>query len=191
MTGSYFGDAGIFLIQTLFGLYAMALLLRFLLQWVRANFYNPLVQFLVKLTNPPLLPLRRFIPGLFGLDIAALVLVLLLKLVEWSLVYSVLGQSTSVAGLLIIAVADVLNLLLNIWFWSILIRAVMSWFNPDPRQPIVTLIVQLTEPILRPARQLIPPFSGLDLSPLLVLLLLHLTKLLLIAPLWDSGRQLL
>jgi YggT family protein len=191
MNGSYFGDAGIFLVQTVFGLYALALLLRFLLQWARADFYNPLVQFLVKLTNPPLLPLRRIIPGLFGLDIAALLLVLFVKLLEWGLIYNILGQQTNIAGLSVIALADTLNLLVNIGFWSILIRAIMSWFNPDPRQPIVVLIVQLTEPILRPARQLIPSFSGLDLSPLLVLLLLQLTKLLLITPLWDGGRQLL
>ncbi|MCB1713826.1 MAG: YggT family protein [Candidatus Competibacteraceae bacterium] len=191
MNGAYLGNAGVFLVQTLFGLYILALMLRFLLQWARADFYNPLVQLLVKLTNPPLLPLRRIIPGLFGLDIAAVALMLIIKLVEWSLVYAIVGQSSSLAGLIVIALADLLNLLVNVWFWSILIRAVMSWFNPDYRQPVVTLIFQLTEPILRPAQRLIPPFSGLDLSPILVLLLLQLTKMLLIAPLWDTGRQLL
>ena len=191
MNGAYFGNAGVFLVQTLFGLYTLALMLRFLLQWARADFYNPLVQFLVKLTNPLLLPLRRFIPGLLGLDMAALVLMLIIKLVEWSLIYSIVGQSSNLVALIVIALADLLNLLINVWFWSILIRAVMSWFNPDYRQPVVALILQLTEPILRPARQLIPAFSGIDLSPILILLLLQLTKLLLIAPLWDLGRQLL
>ncbi|MEZ5589797.1 MAG: YggT family protein [Gammaproteobacteria bacterium] len=191
MSGAYLGNAGVFLVQTLFGLYILALMLRFLLQWARADFYNPLVQLLVKLTNPPLLPLRRIIPGLFGLDMATVALMLIIKLVEWSLVYAIVGQSSSLGGLIVIAFADLLNLLVNVWFWSILIRAVMSWFNPDYRQPVVTLIFQLTEPILRSARRLIPPFSGLDLSPILVLLLLQLTKMLLIAPLWDTGRQLL
>ena len=191
MNGPYLDNAGVFLIQTLFGLYALALMLRFLLQWVRADFYNPLVQILVKLTNPPLLPLRRFVPGLFGLDVAAVVLLLILKLVEWWLIFSIIGQSIGIPGLVLIAMADLLKLLLNVWFWSILIRVVLSWLNPDYRQPLVALIFQLTEPILQPARQLLPPLSGLDLSPILVLIVLKLTELLVIAPLWDSGRQLL
>ena len=191
MNGAYFDNAGVFLIQTLFGLYILALMLRFMLQWVRADFYNPLVQVLVKITNPPLLPLRRLIPGLFGVDMAALVLMLILKLVEWGLVFSIVDQPTGFPGLVLIAIADLLKLVLNIWFWTILIRVVLSWLNPDYRQPLVALIFQLTEPILRPARQLLPPLSGLDLSPILVLIVLKLTEMLVIAPLWDSGRLLL
>ncbi|MDX1605443.1 MAG: YggT family protein, partial [Candidatus Competibacterales bacterium] len=75
--------------------------------------------------------------------------------------------------------------------WTIIIRALMSWVNPDPRQPVVVLVYQLTEPLLRPARGLIPPLSGLDLSPIAVLILLQLTKMLLIAPIWNVGRGLI
>lgn len=191
MNGPYLGNAGVFLIQALFGLYIMALMLRFILQWVRADFYNPIVQVLVKITNPPLLPLRGLIPGLFGLDMAAVVLMLGLKVLEWLLVFSVVGQPYSFGGLVVVALADLLKLMINVMFWTILIRVILSWINPDPRQPVVALLLQITEPVLRPARQLLPPFSGLDLSPILVLILLKLSELLILAPLWDAGRQLL
>ncbi|MEZ5584210.1 MAG: YggT family protein [Candidatus Competibacteraceae bacterium] len=98
--------AALFLIQTLFGFYILAVLLRFLLQWVRADFYNPLVQFLVKLTNPPLIPLRRIIPGFMGLDMAAVVLMIGLKIDELLLVLSVLGQSPNFVSLLLLALIE-------------------------------------------------------------------------------------
>ncbi len=190
MNGMYANNAGIFLVQTLFGLYILAVLLRFLLQWARADFYNPIVRFLVKLTNPPLLPLRRFIPGLFGLDLAAVVLMLALKSLELLLVFSLLGQNPSLVGLPLLALAALLDLTLTVLFWAIIIRAVLSWVNPDPRQPAVGLVHQLTEPVLAPARGLIPAVGGLDLSPIAVLILLQLTRIILIAPLWDTARVL-
>lgn len=188
--GPYFDHAGVFLIHTLFGLYILALMLRFLLQTVRADFYNPLVQALVSITNPPLIPLRRFIPGLMGLDLAALALMLVLKLLEWFLVYNVVGRSVSFAGLLVMALADLFNLFLNALLWIIIIRVILSWLNPDYRQPIVSLIYQLSEPVMRPARNLIPAVGGFDLSPIAVLVLIQLSKILLVAPLWDLGNRL-
>ena len=198
---SYVNNAGAFLIQTLFGFYILIVMLRFLLQWVRADFYNPLVQFLVKLTNPPLIPLRRFIPGFMGLDMAAVVLMLVLKMVEILMLdamgaYAYIIQirpdaySLGILPLLILAITDLLRLLLNVFMFAIFIFVIMSWINPDPRHPVVTLLRQLTAPILRPAHNLLPPISGIDLSPMLVLIILMLLKMLLIAPLWDMGRSL-
>jgi YggT family protein len=91
----------------------------------------------------------------------------------------------------VVALAELLDLLITVLFWAIIIRAILSWVNPDPRQPAVVLLYQLTEPILAPARNLIPTVGGLDLSPIAVLILLQLTKIVLIAPLWDTGRALL
>ena len=191
MSGTpYFNNAGVFLIQTLFGLYILALMLRFLLQAVRADFYNPVVQFLVKITNPLLIPLRRFIPGFMGLDMAAVALMLGLKLVELFLVFAIAERSAAVLGLIVLAVAELLELLFNVAFWTVLIRVILSWVNPDPRNPVVGLLYQLTEPILRPARNLLPPISGFDLSPILVMIAIQLLKLLLVAPLRDTGLAL-
>lgn len=189
--GPHIDSAGVFLVQTLFGLYILTVMLRFLLQWVRADFYNPLVQALVKLTNPPLIPLRRIVPGLYGLDMAAVVLMLVLKCLELVLVLGMLDLSVTLPGLFVMAFAELLDLLLLVLFWTIIIRVVMSWLNPDPRQPVVMLLIQLTEPILKPARNLIPPISGLDLSPIAILIMLQLTRLLLVMPLLSAGRALL
>ena len=185
--GAYFDNAGIFLVETAFGFYILIVMLRFLLQWVRADFYNPLVQFIVTLTNPVLLPLRRYVPGLMGLDMAAVVLMLVLRVVEFLLIFAIVGRSPNFGGLLVLSIAALLGLLITVLTWAIIIYAIMSWVNPSPRHPAVSLLRQLTEPLLRPARNLMPPVSGLDLTPILVLVGLQLTNILLITPLTDLG----
>ena len=171
--------ATIFLAQTVFGFYVLAVMLRFLLQWVRADFYNPLVQFLVRITNPPLLPLRRIVPGYRGLDLAGVVLAFILQLVEVLLVALLLGQSLGIGSLLLLTVMELLKLLINIYLWGIIIQVVLSWINPDPRHPAARVLAQLTAPLLRPAQRLLPPISGVDLSPMLVVVALIFVSLLL------------
>jgi len=171
--------AVIFLVQTLFGFYILAVMLRFLLQCVRADFYNPLVQFLVRITNPPLLPLRRIVPGYKGLDLASVVLAFALQLLEVLLITLLLDRGASVGGLLLLTVAELLKLLINIYLWGLVIQAVLSWFNPDPYHPAARLLAQLTAPLLRPARRLLPPISGVDLSPMLAIVALIFVSLLL------------
>jgi len=171
--------AVVFLIQTLFGFYILAVMLRFLLQCVRADFYNPLVQFLVRITNPPLLPLRRIVPGYRGLDLAAVVLALVLQFIEVTLLNTLSIQPVGVGGLLMLTALELLKLLINIYLWSVIIQAVMSWFNPDPYHPAARVLAQLTAPVLRPARRIVPPISGVDLSPMLVVVALIFVSLLL------------
>lgn len=188
MGNSYVGNAGTFLISTLFGLYILIVMLRFLLQLVRADFYNPISQFVVKATDPPLRPLRRHVPGLAGIDLSTLVLMLGLKIVELWLTFRVSGQSAQFAGLLIISVAELLSLALNVFLVSILIQVVLSWVNPGAYNPATKLLYSLNEPLLTPARRLIPPISGLDLSPIVVLIAIQLIKILVVAPIVDMGR---
>ena len=176
-----------FLINTLFGLYITAVLLRFLLAWVRADFYNPLSQFLVKLTNPALKPLRRFIPGFGGIDFASLVLMLVLQMLALALIALLRGAALHPVGLLFWSIAELLGLLINIYLFSILIQVVLSWINPGGYNPAISLIYSLNEPLLAPARRLIPPLSGLDLSPMVVLIGLQLLKMLLLPPLLNLG----
>ena len=179
-----------FLIQTLFGFYILAVMLRFLLQCVRADFYNPLVQFLVRITNPPLLPLRRIVPGYRGLDLAAIVLAFLLQFVEVVLLNALSIQPIGFGGLLLVAVLELIKLLINIYLWGVIIQAVLSWFNPDPYHPAARVLAQLTAPVLRPARRLLPPISGVDLSPMLVVIALIFISLLLqdFVSLWGMAR---
>lgn len=188
--GGYFGNAAVFLIQTVFGLYILAVLLRFLLQWVHADFYNPVSQFLVKMTTPLLRPLRRVIPGFGGIDVASVVLMLVLQIIELALIALLLNQPISVSGLLVLAVAALLALLIKVFLFSILIQVILSWVRPGDHSPVSLLLYQLNEPLLAPARRIIPAFSGLDLSPILVLVLLQLSLMIIVAPLQDFGGML-
>ncbi len=191
MGGSYVGNAATFLIETLFGLYILLVMLRFLLQWARADFYNPVSQFIVKATQPALIPLRKFIPGFGGLDTAALVFMVILKLVELWLVTGLLGMSPQIGGLAMLSVAELLSLLINVFIFSILIQVIISWVNPGMHNPVMGLLHSLTEPLLGPARRVIPPISGLDLSPIIVIIVLQLASMLVVAPIRDAARAML
>lgn len=185
MGNPYASDAATLLIQTLFGLYILVVLLRFLLQLVRADFYNPISQFIVKATQPPLGPMRRIIPGFGGIDLAALVLMFLLQYAEIWLLSAIHGKAAGAVGIAILAVAELLKLTIYLFFFSIIVQVVLSWVNPHAHNPITALIYRLNEPILQPARRLLPPFSGVDLSPLLVLIALQLALILIVRPVRD------
>jgi len=188
--GNYFGDAGSFLIDTIIGLYMLAVMLRFLLQWVRADFYNPISQFLVTVTNPPLIFLRRFIPGLFGIDLASLLLLVSLAIVKIYLISAISGITPHFSGALLLAVGEVIQLGVYVFIFSMLIRVILSWIQPGAYNPVLGLISRLTEPLMAPARRIIPPFGGLDLSPMLVFIFLYLTLMLVVRPILDFGRML-
>ncbi len=183
MDSSYLTNPLVFLLQTLFGLYILVVMLRFLLQWARADFYNPLSQFIVKVTTPVLRPMRRVIPGLGGLDFAAIVLMWLLKSLELMLVVLISSGLFNPLGPMLWAIPQLVDLTINVFLFAILIQVIISWINPGSYNPVMGLISSLTDPLLRPARRLIPPISGLDLSPMLVMLGLYLLKMLLLPPL--------
>ncbi len=183
MDSSYLTNPLVFLIQTLFGLYILVVMLRFLLQWARADFYNPLSQFIVKVTTPALRPLRRVIPGLGGLDFSAVVLMWLLKTLELMLVILITSGIFNPIGPMLWAIPQLVDLAINVFLFAILIQVIISWINPGTYNPIIGVINSLTDPIMRPARWIIPPISGLDLSPMLVILGLYLLKMLLLPPL--------
>lgn len=176
---SFLTEAGILLVEVVFGLYLLAVLLRFLFQLARADFYNPISQFLVAFTNPLLKPLRRLIPGLYGIDLASLVLLLVLKCIELYLLLLLGGVAVQWLPIVAAATVDLLRLTLNVYFFAILIRVILSWFMPYGihQNPAGSLLVSLTEPLLRPARRLIPPIGGLDLSPIAVIVILQLMQL--------------
>ena len=191
MHGAYFTDAGVFLINAIFGLYIFAVLLRFLFQLVRADFYNPLCQAIVTVTNPPLRPLRRYIPSLGGLDSASIVLLLVLQIANTWLITLVTGAHPAISGLIVISVAELLSRTVWIFMGAVFIQIVLSWVAPGSYNPVTTVIDQLTDPLLRPARHLLPPLGGLDFSPMLVIIALQLILILAVAPLHDLGIALL
>lgn len=177
----------VFLIQTLFGLYTAIVAIRFLLQWARADFHNPLSQFVVKMTTPALRPLRQFIPGYRGIDVASLVLVWLLSTVELALLALLHGLLPF--GAIGWAIPNLVELFINLFLFAVFMRVLLSWFNSDPYNPMMALLTALTDPIMRPAQRQIPPIGGIDLSPMLVLVGLTLLNMLLIPPLnWLVGN---
>jgi YggT family protein len=183
MSGSYLTNPLVFIVQTFAGLYALVVMLRFILQLTRADFYNPVSQFVVKVTTPLLRPLRQIIPGVHGLDISSLALAWLVKVVELALVALLVGLDANPLGALLWAIPGLVGLTINIFLFAVLIRVVLSWINPDPYHPIVNLLDSLTGPVMRPAQRLIPPVGGLDLSPILVMVGLVLLEMLLLPPL--------
>ncbi|MDF2940070.1 MAG: hypothetical protein K0R66_712 [Gammaproteobacteria bacterium] len=162
----------LFLITTLFSLYITAVMLRFLLQWVKADFYNPFCQFLIKVTNPLLLPLRKIVPGWFGLDVAAIILMLVLQIIEIALIDWTIGLPIS-AMIVIPSIIRLILLVLNLYFYLVLARAVLSWISPYQGNPMQIVLIQLTEPLLRPIRSVIRPIHGFDLSPIVLMILIQ------------------
>ena len=169
----------IYLISTITDLYVTAILLRLLLQWVKADFYNPLSQFLVKVTNPVLVPARRVIPSIGKLDTASVVIMFLLELLQLSII-SQIGQSDfGLSFLLVFAVKKLIFSLLMTYFVLIIARVIISWVANQSRHPLIPLVYQLTDPVLNPISKLLPPIGGVDLSSLVALIALRFLLLLL------------
>jgi YggT family protein len=183
MGEGYLSTPLIFLVQVIFGLYALVALLRFLLQLVRADFYNPLSQFIVRITSPVLVPLRRVIPPVGGKDTASLVLAWLVLALQLLLIYVIAGRGFEPLAALLLAIPELIGLLIDIFLYSILILVIISWVNPGAHNPAIGVLDALTRPLMVPARRILPPISGLDLSPMLVMIGLVLLKMLLIPPL--------
>jgi YggT family protein len=186
----YLSNAGVFLIKTLFGIYEIIILLRFLMQMVRADFYNPISQFVVKATSLPLKPLRRIVPGWAGMDIASLILLLMVIIIELLLLSLIANlPMPSAIGLIALAIVELLKLTINVFMFSVIILAILSWVSPGGYNPVANLLYQITAPLMRPARRMLPPMGGLDLSPMVVIIVLYLMILLLVDPLqhWAAG----
>jgi YggT family protein len=166
----------IFLIDTLFDIYIALLLLRFLLQQVGADFYNPISQFIVKLTQPVVKIARRLIPSYRGLDIATLVLVAIFIFIKLLALTSMGNMAVDTLTLLLLSVHDLISLVFDIFIFAIFIQAILSWVNPDPSNPVSSILRSLTAPVLAPVQRYIKPVSGMDLSPIVALIGLMFAK---------------
>ena len=175
--------AAIFVIQTLGSLYLLIVLLRFILQLVRANFYNPLCQFIVKATQPLLKPLRRVIPSVFGLDMSSLVLAILVQMVIFAVVLTLSYMSFNILGLLLWAIIGVTALFLKVFFFAMIISVILSWVAPGSVSPGAELVNQITEPALAPFRRFMPSMGGLDISQILAFMVIQLIQSFVIPPL--------
>ena len=169
-------EALIYIIQTLGSLYLLIVLLRFILQLVRADFYNPLSQFTVKATQPLLKPLRRFIPSIAGLDTASLVLAVLVQLLLMVVTLSLMGFNpiSVIPQLLVWSLIGVTSLFFKVFFFALIVSVILSWVAPGSHNPGAQLVNQLCEPLLAPFRKLLPNLGGLDISPIFAFIALNL-----------------
>lgn len=173
--------AAIYILQTLGSLYLLIILLRFVLQLVRADFYNPLSQFAVRATQPLLKPMRRIIPSLFGLDMSSLVLAIIVQMILMALTLLLsYGTTGDPLHLLIWAIIGVTALFLKIFFFALIVSVILSWVAPNSHNPGAELVNQICEPALAPFRRILPNLGGLDISPILAFLVLKLLDMLVI-----------
>lgn len=188
-------NALIFLVNTVFGLFVVALLLRFYLQWARAPHRNPLAEFLRALTDFMVRPARRIVPGLWGLDLSTLVLAWLVQLVEILLVLQIrdyelgpaAGQLLAAAGLL--AAVMILKIGLYVVMVAVIVQVVLSWVSPY--SPLMPLANSMTRPFLRVFQRRVPPIGNVDLSPLFVVVVIQLLLMLPVAYLEAAVGRLL
>ena len=180
MTG--LNTAAIYVLQTLGSLYLLIVLLRFILQLVRADFYNPLSQFVVRATQPLLLPLRKVIPSLFGLDTASLVLAILVQLLLMMITLILMGYGIGgyVLQLLVWSMIGVTSQFLKVFYFAMIVSVILSWVAPGSYNPGAQLVNQICEPLLAPFRKIMPNLGGLDISPIFAFIALNLVDMLVI-----------
>ena len=173
--------AAIYVVQTLGSLYLLIMLLRFVLQLVRADFYNPLSQFIVRATQPLLKPIRRIIPSLFGLDMSSLLLSIVIQMIVMALTLLLAyGTTGNPLQLLVWSIIGVTALFLKIFFFAMIISVILSWVAPQSHNPGAELVNQICEPALAPLRRIVPNLGGLDISPILAFMVLKLLDMLVI-----------
>ena len=164
-------QALVFIIRTLVDLYIITFVLRIILQWVRADFRNPLTQFILRITNPLVIPLRRFVPPIGGLDTATLIVVVVLELIVTIVVTNLTcSGEPNVLQVISMTVLRVVYLTLRVYLFIILIYVIMSWISPGTYNPATRLMESIAQPVLRPLRRLLPSIGGLDLSALFALI---------------------
>lgn len=187
----YLANAGVLLVELIFGLAVTLFVLRVLLQLVGASFYNPVSQFIYKASNPVTTPLRKLLRPIGRFDLAAALVAWVLECVKVVLLFLLVGIAPAFLGVLVLGFAELLGFVLTLYFWLILIGVVLSFVGGGAAShPLVPLIAQLTAPVLRPFRRMLPDMGGFDLSPLFATVGLLLARLLIAAPLRDFGTLL-
>ncbi|MDZ5604014.1 YggT family protein [Pseudomonas sp. RP23018S] len=176
--------AAIFVVQTLVSLYLVIVLLRFVLQLVKANFYNPLSQFAVRATQPLLKPIRRIIPSIGGLDTSSLLLAVLLQGLLMAFVLMVTyGTFGDILHLLLWSLLGVASLFLKIFWVAMIVMVIVSWVAPGTRNPAAELAYQIAEPVLAPFRRWVPNIGGMDISPIFAFLAIQVIQSFVLPPL--------
>ncbi len=175
---STFTEIAIYLIQAVANFYLLLVLLRFLLQLCKANFYNPVSQFVVKATAAPITPLQKIFPPFNNFNSACMALAIIVQVLAIQGSVAVYGGGlVPIVSLLSWALLGIATLLLNIYFYGLLIVIVLSWIAPQSQHPAIALLWQLMDPVMTPVRKLIPSLGGIDLSPILLFMLINVLRI--------------
>jgi len=180
-------EVALLLINASAGFFLLIVMLRFMLQAVRADFYNPISQFIVKVSSPVLVPIRKIVPGMAGFDIAAIVLILIIQVLAITLSMLASGYSIQPINIAIWAALGSVGLFLKLYFWGILIIVISSWIAPQSSNPALLLVRQLVEPLMGRIRKALPDMGGLDLSPIIVFLVIQVCQVILVGMARDTG----
>ncbi|AFJ02779.1 Integral membrane protein YggT, involved in response to extracytoplasmic stress (osmotic shock) [Methylophaga frappieri] len=192
MTPSYFANPLIFIIETLFFLYMMVVALRLLMPWIHWPSHAPLSQFVIRATQPAIKPMRQFMPAIGRLDSAVLLLLILLALCKLFFITALQGVVPNLFMLLLLALADLCSLFVTLFTISIIVEVILSWVTPaGSYHPMMSLISRLNAPLLDPVRQRLPDMGGLDLAPLLVIVLLQAFNMFIVGLISELSRSLI
>jgi YggT family protein len=169
-------EIGHLLVHTFFSLVMFVFLMRMILQLSKADFYNPISQFIVKYTNPVVLPMRRFVPSVGPVDTTSLLLAFLVQVLAIIVLFLMNGVMVPVGSLVTWALIGVLSTFVTIYFYAVIGSIIMSWISQGNYHPAAALLMQITEPVMAPFRKLLPSMGGLDLSPILVFLAINVLE---------------
>ena len=188
---SYLANAGLLIVGFVFGMLLGLLFLRLLTELLRADFRNPICQFLYRSTHAVVTPLHRFLPSIRRFNLAVLALAFITEIIKLLLVSALQGITPSLPGLLLLAVAELIDFLLVLYIVLILGWALLGMFAVGQSHPLVPLVNQLTLPLMRPLQKRLPTLGNIDFSPAVAILILLLARILLVQPLFDLARNLL
>jgi YggT family protein len=163
----------LFIVDALSGLYISTFALRFILQWIRASYQSPLAQFILQVTAPLVVPARRVLPSVRGIDLPTLVVIFVLECVATLLLYAIIGFVPAIDVFIVTVLLRLVTLTLWLYCTALFIYVVMSWLGGDMYNPSAATLYEIVEPLLRPFRRLLPPIAGFDVSPVIVLILLQ------------------
>lgn len=162
-----------FVLKTLVQLYLLVLVMRFWLPFFRADFRNPVAQGILRITSPLIVPLRRFIPPIGRIDTSTVLIALVIESLLIVILLALRGWNANFLQIAVSAIFELAILSLNMFFFVVLVRVILSWVAPHTYNPVSALLATVAEPILRPFRRILPPLGGLDLSPILAIVLLQ------------------
>lgn len=188
--GQSVGSAGVFLVMTLVNLYLFIVVLRFILQFSQADFYNPISQAIAKATSPLVRPLQKVVRPMGRIDFASLIIAFFVKLVGIGLVFIIAGNGIPPAVNLILgALTGVITTLLDIYFYALIGSIILSWVAPQSSHPGAMLVFQVTEPVLGPVRNILPSMGGLDLSPIFVFIGINVIEIMVLGTLGQMSAM--